>query len=98
MLWRVLGVEPIRSTPATSGLDQPTEPLKLGWMDSKGVFWQNSGERVVFGSLWIHREMLDVVRPFGWRLLKYQRGNDMVEVGRSADVARQFMENTDEHD
>jgi hypothetical protein len=67
-------------------------------MDSKGIFWHNTGERVAFGILWIDRTMLDAVRPFGWRPLQYQRGNDMVAVGRSEDVARQFMENTDEPD
>lgn len=76
----------------------PDAPLALGWMDSKGVFWQNSGERVAFGFLWIDRKMLDAVRPFGWRLLQYQRGHDMVKVGRSEATARQFMENTDEPD
>lgn len=67
-------------------------------MDSAGVFWNHQGGRTAFGSLWIDRTLLDVVRPFGWRLLQYQRGNDMVEVGRSEAVARTFMEKTDEPD
>lgn len=73
-------------------------PPKLGWMDSKGVFWHNEGNRVAFGILWIDRRMLDAVRPYGWRLLQYQRGNDMVQVGRTEHVARSSMENTDETD
>lgn len=74
----------------------PPAPLKMGYMDSMGVFWHPGGGNQAFGCLWIDRSMLDMVRPFGWRLLQYQRGNDMVEVGRSQDVAMKFMENTDE--
>lgn len=67
-------------------------------MDSKGVWHANAGGAVAFGILWIDRRMLDAVRPYGWRLLQYQRGNDMVQVGRTEHVARSFMENTDETD
>lgn len=76
----------------------PEKRSSIGYMDSKGVWRSDATGAVAFGLLWIDRSLLDAVRPFGWRLLYYQRGNAMVQVGRTEDVARQFMENTDERD
>lgn len=67
-------------------------------MDSKGVWHAGPFGPIPFGTIWVNRSMLDAVRPYGWRLLQYQRGNDMVQVGRTEATARQFMENTDEPD
>lgn len=88
----------VRTSLAKGILDKimsPSSP-KHGWMDSSGIFWHPTGGNQAFGSLWIDRSMLDIVRPYGWRLLQYQAGHDMVEVGRSEATARKFMENQDE--
>ena len=88
-------MEHIASARKTSALE-PELDVKYGFLDQFGIFWDPEGGHVTHGPLWIHRSMLDIVRPYGWRLLQYTRGNDMVQVERSRETAMSFMENRDD--